>query len=114
MDNMFTFIVSIAVYVYLAYSLMVIADKTDTENSWFAWIPILNLYLMCKIAGKPGWWIILFLIPIVNIVIFIIICMRIAELRGKPGWVGILWGDSRNRHNHTRLLSFYGIDFARN
>jgi hypothetical protein len=70
---------------------MVIANKTNTENSWLAWIPIANLYLICKIAGKPGWWVILFLIPLVNIVISIIIWMKIAEMRGKPSWLGILW-----------------------
>ena len=91
MDNVFSFIVVVIFYVYLAYSLQVIADKTNTENSWFAWIPILNIYLMCKIAGKPGWWLILFFIPLVNIVIFIIVGMRIAEARGKPGWLGIVW-----------------------
>ena len=91
MDDFFSIIVFVVLYVYLAYSLQVIADKTGTENSWFAWIPILNIYLMCKIAGKPGWWIILFLIPLVNIVIFVIVGMRIAEARGKPGWLGIAW-----------------------
>ncbi len=91
MDNLFSIIVFLAIYVYVAYSLQVIADKTNTENSWLAWIPIANVYLMCKIAGKPGWWLILFLIPIVNIVIGIIVCMKIAELRDKPNWVGILW-----------------------
>ena len=91
MDELFNFIVIIVLYVYVAYSLQVIAVKTNTDNAWFAWIPILNIYLMCKIADKPGWWIILFLIPIVNIVIFIIVCMRIAERRGKPSWLGIVW-----------------------
>lgn len=91
MDNLFSIIVFLAIYVYVAYSLQVIADKTNTEDSWLAWIPIANIYLICKIAGKPGWWLILFLIPLVNIVIGIIVFMKIAELRGKPGWVGILW-----------------------
>lgn len=91
MDNVFNFIVVVIFYVYIAYSLQVIADKTNTENSWFAWIPILNLYLMCKIADKPGWWLILFLIPLVNIVIFIIVGMAIAQKRGKPSWLGIVW-----------------------
>lgn len=91
MDNSFTIILFIVIYVYVAYSLQVIANKTNTENSWLAWIPIVNIYLMCKIAGKPGWWLILFLIPIVNIVVGIIVFMKIAELRGKPNWVGILW-----------------------
>jgi len=45
---------------------------------------------MCKIAGKPGWWTILFFIPLVNIVLAIIVWMGIAEARGKPSWLGIL------------------------
>ncbi len=91
MDNLFSVIVFIAFYVYMSYSLQVIADKTNIENSWLAWIPIANLYLLCKIADKPGWWTVLFFIPLVNIVIFIIVGMKIAELRGKPSWVGIIW-----------------------
>jgi len=91
MDETFSFLIGIAIYVYVAYSIMVIANRTNTENSWFAWVPILNLYLLCKIADKPGWWVILFLIPLVNIVISIIVWMRIAEKMGKPSWLGILW-----------------------
>lgn len=91
MDNLFNVIIFVIFYVYIAYSLQVIADKTNTENSWFAWVPILNLYLMCKIADKPGWWLILFFIPLVNIVIFIIVGMAIAQKRGKPSWLGIVW-----------------------
>jgi hypothetical protein len=30
------------------------------------------------------------LIPLVNIVIFIILWMAVAEARGKPSWLGIL------------------------
>jgi len=91
MDETFVVIVYIALYVYIAYTLMVIANKTNTENSWLAWIPIANLYLMCKVADKPGWWLILFLIPLVNIVVAIIVWMKIAEKMGKPSWLGILW-----------------------
>ncbi len=77
-------------YLWFAYALMVIAQKTDTENSWFAWIPILNIYLMCKIAKKPVWWLILFFIPLVNIIVLVLVWMGIAEARGKPSWWGIL------------------------
>ncbi|MBI5871190.1 MAG: signal peptidase I [Actinobacteria bacterium] len=79
-----------AIYVYMAFSLMTIANKTGTENAWFAWVPILNVILMLQIADKPIWWIILFLIPIVNIVIAIMVWMAIAEARGFPSWWGIL------------------------
>ena len=91
MDDFFGVLIWVVIYAYVAYSLMIIANKTNTENAWLAWVPIANIYLMCKIAQKPGWWTILFFIPLVNIVISIIVWMKISELRGKPSWLGILW-----------------------
>jgi len=84
------FIFWVAVYVWVALCLHIIAKKTNTPNEWLAWIPIANIYLMCKVAGKPGWWTILFFIPLVNIVFAIIVWMAIAEARHKPSWLGIL------------------------
>jgi hypothetical protein len=83
-------IILVVAYVYHALALQTIATKTNTENAWFAWIPILNIILMLNIARKPIWWIILFLIPLVNIVFIIIVWMGIAEARNKPNWWGIL------------------------
>ena len=83
-------LIPIILYVYLAYSLQAIAKKASAPNPWLAWIPIANIYLMCRIPGKPGWWVILFFLPVVNIVFSIIVWMAIAEKRGKPAWWGIL------------------------
>jgi succinate dehydrogenase hydrophobic anchor subunit len=77
-------------YVYMALALQTIADKTSTQNEWLAWIPIANIFLMLDIAKKPMWWFILFLIPLVNIVIGIMVWMGIAVARHKPDWWGIL------------------------
>ena len=80
----------LAAYVYMSLALQTIADKTGTANSWLAWIPIANVFLMLNVAKKPMWWFILFLIPLVNIVIAIMVWMAIAEARGKPNWWGVL------------------------
>jgi len=80
----------IGLYVYFALALSTIAKKTNTENPWFAWIPILNVILMWKISGMRWWTLLLILVPIVNIVIVIMYWMKIAEKRGKPSWMGIL------------------------
>ena len=77
-------------YVYVSLALMTSATKTGTPNGWLAWIPIANIVLMLTIAKKPIWWILLFLIPLVNIIIAIIVWMGIAEARNKPNWWGIL------------------------
>lgn len=87
---MFFLVFALAIYVYTALALSTIAEKTNTENGWLAWIPIANIILMLNIAKKPIWWILLCLIPFVNIVIFIILWMGIAEARNKPSWWGVL------------------------
>jgi uncharacterized membrane protein YhaH (DUF805 family) len=78
------------VYVYAALALQTIAQKTNTANGWLAWIPIANIVLMLEIAKKPIWWLVLFFIPLVNIVITILVWMGVSEARGKPNWWGIL------------------------
>jgi hypothetical protein len=87
---MFFLVFALAMYVYVALAVSTIAQKTNTENGWLAWIPIANVILMLNIARKPVWWIILCLIPLVNIVIFIVVWMGIAEARNKPNWWGVL------------------------
>src|SRR5579871_2089245 len=64
--------------------------RKDANAQRLAWIPIANVILMIMIAKKPIWWLVLFLIPLVNIVISVIIWMAIAEARRKPSFWGIL------------------------
>jgi len=50
---------------------------------WGAIVPIYNIYLTLKLAKRPGWWLLLFLVPVVNIVIAIILHFDIAKNFGK-------------------------------
>jgi hypothetical protein len=84
------FVGMVICYVYMALAVQTIATKTNTDNAWLAWIPIINIILLLNIAKKPIWWFILFLIPLVNIVIAILVWMGVAEARNKPSWWGIL------------------------
>jgi Family of unknown function (DUF5684) len=56
---------------------------------WAAIIPIYNMYVWCKIVGRPGWWVILMLIPLVNIIVGIIVCIDMAKSFGKGVGFGI-------------------------
>ena len=56
---------------------------------WAAIIPIYNMYVWCKIVGRPGWWVILMLIPLVNIIVGIIVCIDMAKSFGKGAGFGI-------------------------
>lgn len=77
-----------AIYVFFALCIMKIAQKTNTDNAWWAWVPLLNIILMLNVARKPVWWIILFFVPLVNIIISILVLIGVAEARGK----GAIWG----------------------
>ena len=86
----FALVIGAAAYIYFALALQTIAKKTGTPNAWLAWIPIVNIFLMLDIAKKPMWWFILFLIPLVNLVMGVIVWMAVATARRKPEWWGIL------------------------
>jgi len=43
------------------------------DPAWGAFVPIYGFYILLKVVGRPGWWLVLLLIPIVNYVIIIIV-----------------------------------------
>lgn len=53
------------------------------EPGWAAIIPIYNVIVLLKIAGKPVWWIILMLIPVVNLIVSIFVAAGLAKNFGK-------------------------------
>ncbi len=50
---------------------------------WGVLIPIYNLVLMLQVAQRPVWWLILFLIPGVNVIAMIVVSVDIAKAFGK-------------------------------
>lgn len=57
---------------------------------WACLVPFYNIYVMCKMAGKPGWWLVLFLIPFVNIVIALKVAIGIARSFGQSTAFGVV------------------------
>jgi hypothetical protein len=55
------------------------------KPGWASIIPIYNVIVLLDIAGKPVWWFILFLIPIVNFVMLILTYVALADKFGKGG-----------------------------
>ena len=78
------------------------------KPGWAAIVPIYNIIVLLQIAGKPVWWILLCLIPLVNIVVLILVYVAFARNFGKGVgfalglvFLGIVffpilaWGDAR-------------------
>lgn len=55
------------------------------KPGWACLIPIYNVFVMLDIAGKPAWWFLLLLIPVVNLIIGILLLAGIAANFGKGG-----------------------------
>jgi hypothetical protein len=54
---------------------------------WKALIPIYNIYILLQIIGKPWWWLLLFLVPIVNWVMWLLVAINVGKAFGK----GLAW-----------------------
>jgi len=86
--GMFGMLINIAIIVFSIIIMWKVYAKAG-QPGWGCIIPFYNIYLMMKIAGRPGWWLLLFFIPIVNLVISIIVMIDIAKRFGKGTGFGI-------------------------
>ena len=59
------------------------------EPGWASIIPIYNTYILLKIGGKPGWWLLLMLLPLVNIVVTVTTSIAVAERFGRSQAFGV-------------------------
>ncbi|QLC33412.1 signal peptidase I [Halarchaeum sp. CBA1220] len=88
---------SVLFLVWLVLVLVSIAGIWKTfekagEPGWAAIIPIYNTYVMLKIGGNAWWWLLLFLVPIVNIYAAYRLSKGIAEAFGQGlGFTLGLW-----------------------
>ena len=84
----------LAMLIYLAIVIAVLAGwwkmfEKAGKPGWAAIIPIYNLIVTLEICGRPIWWILLMLIPCVNIVVLIIMWIDVAKSFGKSELYGI-------------------------
>jgi hypothetical protein len=97
----------LAILILMIAAMWKVFEKAG-KPGWAAIVPIYNLVVLCEIAGKPAWWVILLLIPLVNIVVAIIVVLGVAKNFGKGAGFGIgllllpmifypmlAWGDAR-------------------
>jgi hypothetical protein len=84
----FATIIGLLIAVVLIAAMWKVFTKAG-QPGWASIIPIYNIYIWCKIVGRPAWWIILLLIPFVNFIIGIILCIDLAKSFGKGVGFGI-------------------------
>ena len=76
------FLIFLALAVFFIAACWKVFTKAG-QPGWASIIPIYNAIVWLRIAGRPGWWILLFLIPIVGFVIAIVVSIDFARKFGK-------------------------------
>lgn len=84
--------VFLSLWVCYVGSLWLVYSKAG-RSGWLIFIPIVNVYVMLRIAGKPGWYLLLLLIPIVNFFVLIFMWIDLGKAFGKgiPFGLGLIF-----------------------
>ncbi len=84
-------LIGLAFGIFMLIAMWKIFTKAG-KPGWASIIPFYNIWVMLEIVGRPGWWLLLMLIPGVNLVISIIVMIDLAKSFGKGGGfaVGLL------------------------
>ncbi len=109
-----TFLVGVVVYIFFAECLKKVARKTNTPQTWRAYIPVWNIFLELEIAQLGVIWVLPFLLSFflqllngstvlntsfsilvtlanyLSIAVNVYMWMRIAQRLSKPAWIGLL------------------------
>ncbi|HET6746947.1 MAG TPA: DUF5684 domain-containing protein [Candidatus Saccharimonadales bacterium] len=88
----FGLIAALVGYVISAFLLSRIFKKAGVE-AWKAWVPIYNMWVLLELGDQKGFWAVIALIPIVNIisvVMLIIAEYNIGLKLQKEGWFVLL------------------------
>lgn len=80
----FIMLINLAVALVVIIGMWKVFTKAG-KPGWAAIIPIYNVIVLLEVVGKPVWWIVLLLIPFVNVVISILLNLALAERFGKDG-----------------------------
>jgi hypothetical protein len=82
------FILVIALCVLVVISGWRIYQKAG-KPGWASLIPFYNMTTLLQMVNKPLWWVVLLLVPVLNIIIYLILAVRLAHVFGKGRWFGV-------------------------
>ncbi|MGZ3767577.1 MAG: signal peptidase I [Mucilaginibacter sp.] len=81
--NIVELVIAFVLFIVLPYAGLWKLFEKAGETGWKAIIPIYNAYVMIKLSGRPSWWVILVLIPGINILFLMGITIDFLKSFGK-------------------------------
>ena len=81
---------ALAFYLLNAASLYKMSEKANLNNSWIAFIPFLQFILFFHLINKSAWYVLLLLIPFVNIILYFVWSYELYTNFGTDSTVAII------------------------
>lgn len=87
-------VIGLASYIFMSLALVKIANYMNIKDAWYAWVPILNFVLLCRMAEISAWSVLLIIVPGVNAIYMLVLMalafMKASEKRGLDKLMGLL------------------------
>ena len=91
------FVVFMTVFGIFMFALVVLVVISQVQlfrkagkPGWAAIVPIYNNIVQLEIVGRPAWWVLLYFVPVLNVVIQILVGLETAKVFGKDTTFGVL------------------------
>jgi hypothetical protein len=75
-------IVALAIYMVFVIGAWKVFDKADRPG-WWSIVPILNTIVLLQITGRSGWWVLGYMIPLLNIFVQVRWGLEMAQSYGR-------------------------------
>jgi hypothetical protein len=76
-------LIGLLFHLFFSYCSRLICIKAGIAPGFMIWLPILQIFPMLRAAGMSGWWVLGLLVPVLNLVVQILWCIKIVSARGK-------------------------------
>jgi HEAT repeat protein len=79
----------LAGHVLVAACLQRLVRRSGCAPAWWAWVPVLNLVLPARLAGRSAIWSLLLLLPGLNVPVWGLLWAEACERLGQPVWLAL-------------------------
>ena len=83
-------LLGLVLHIWFGFCIYVASKKTRIGEHWLAFLPLGNLYVLCKAAGQSGWLVLVYFVPFGAPILWGILWMETGRRLGLPRWVGAL------------------------
>jgi len=59
------------------------------QPGWAAFVPVYDIIVLLRAVGRPWWWLLFMLVPVVNVVVFLFVCLDLARAFGRSAAFGL-------------------------